>query len=98
MSDPANLTNFQKKVFAIFVRNHKPGWGDHPVQLEGDKRLSIVRAGLRLVDKGLLLRAESCRWYLTKAGLNLAEQWQKDKVLEKRLEEKKRTGVDPWSQ
>lgn len=72
-----DLTPFEEKVFARFARNYKPGWAPHPIQLEGNKQLARVAAGFRMIKKGVLERNESCRWYLTDLGKEMAKEWQK---------------------
>lgn len=70
------LTAYEEKVFAQFVANHKPGFHDHSIQLEGDKQLPVVAAGQRLIKKGVLVCHRSCNWYLTEIGLAEAERRQ----------------------
>ncbi len=62
------LTEFEKKVFAMFERRFKPGYGFPSFQLEGDKQLAVVAAGHRLMKKGLVYRIRSCVWTLSNRG------------------------------
>ena len=67
------LTEYEEKVFSIFASNHKPGFADHSIQLEGNKQLPVVAAGHRMIKKGVLMCARSCCWYLTDLGQEMAE-------------------------
>lgn len=67
-ADLVVLTPYETRVLNIFRRYYKPGRSFTPIQLEGDRRLPVVAAGLRLVKKGLVLRLKSCAWVLSDAG------------------------------
>lgn len=67
------LAPFEKRVFMIFVRRHRPGFASRPVQLQGDKQIHRVAAGCRLEKKGLLCRWDATNWHPTKLGEKLAE-------------------------
>lgn len=71
------MSEFEQKVFNRFARAHKPGWSDHPIQLEGDGRIAICAAAHRLMKKGVLVKHTACNWYLTDLGRTMAVEWQK---------------------
>lgn len=71
------MSEFEQKVFARFARAHKPGWADHPIQLEGDGRIAICAAAHRLMKKGVLIKHQACCWYLTDLGRQMAVEWKK---------------------
>jgi len=74
--DPAGtfpaITVFEERVFRIFAKNHKPGFHDHAIQLEGNGRIAVCAAAHRMIKKGLLIKHGSCRWYLTDLGKRMA--------------------------
>lgn len=71
------MSDYESRVFRRFVRAHKPGFHDHPIQLEGNKQLPVCAAGHRLVRKGILRRDHSCSWRLTELGRQMAVEWQR---------------------
>jgi len=71
------MSEFETKVFTRFARAHKPGYGDHSIQLEGDGRIAICAAAHRLMKKGVLIKHSACNWYLTELGRKMAVEWQK---------------------
>ncbi len=68
------MTPFETKVFMRFVRNWKPPYAAHSIQLEGDGQIAVLAAAHRLIEKDLLARHASCRWYLTKFGEEVATE------------------------
>lgn len=71
------MTDCEAQVFRRFARNHKPGYHDDHIQLEGNKQLARVAAGHRLMKKGVLIKYSACHWYLTDLGKRMAVEWQK---------------------
>lgn len=72
-----SLTSFEEKIFARFARRHNPSYHDHPIQLEGDGQIAVCAAAHRLQHKGVLVKSEACRWYLTDLGKKMALEWKR---------------------
>lgn len=71
------LTTFEEKIFARFARNWRPPYAAHPIQLEGDGQIAVINAARRMEKKGVLTQNQSCRWYLTKLGEEMAREWKR---------------------
>lgn len=72
------LTPYEADIFERFFAwkiRKMVGYAFHSVQLEGNKRLPVVAAGRRMIEKGLLTCHQSCVWYPTDLGKALALGW-----------------------
>lgn len=75
------LTEYEEGIFRrFFVSRFKAGWHTGSVQLEGDGRLPVVAAGIRLEKKGVVIRSHSCHWYLTDLGNEMALERKPEKA------------------
>lgn len=71
------LTEYEEQVFRCFWTRYTPGYWFNSIQLEGNKRLPVVAAGIRMVKKGVLTNWQSCCWGLTDLGVKMAKDRQK---------------------
>lgn len=77
MSKFPPLTEYEEQVFRRFWTKYTPKYHFNSIQLEGNKRLPVVAAGLRMVKKGVLNNFQSCCWGLTDLGIAMAKDRQK---------------------
>lgn len=74
------LTEFEEKVFRKFWPKYRPGIFFFGLQLEGDGQIAVCAAAHRLQKKGVLLKVQACYWTLTKQGMAMALERQKQQV------------------